>query len=341
MLPGETDEFDWKGIIPFNELPNTYNPVSNEVSSANNKTVDNDYPYHIGTWYSLPYRIDRIREMLNTKDQLDVTDFKQIQTDNKSILANELLNITIPIIENSSTLNSLDKIYLDTLKNWDFTMSRKSMAAYFFDLYYLGLIKNIFSDQLGNVLYNKFMVVSQIPRSALYNVLRNDSSGWWDDATTIGIVESKQDIIINTFLEIATKLRQESDSNQLVLWGNKHQLTLQHPLGQVNLLNRVFNFNRGPYPVGGSFHTIAPFGYDFTNPFTVNHGASHRNIYDLSDWDHSISVIPTGNSGIPVSPWYCNQTRLYIANRYHYDYFSKYMVEKHAYREMLFIPVTQ
>src|ERR1035437_6718023 len=43
---GTTDEFDWKGFVPFDQLPTSFNPENGYVSSANNKTVSDDYPYY-------------------------------------------------------------------------------------------------------------------------------------------------------------------------------------------------------------------------------------------------------------------------------------------------------
>ncbi len=40
----DTDEFDWKGYVPFSQLPSSLNPENGYVSSANNKTVGDDYP---------------------------------------------------------------------------------------------------------------------------------------------------------------------------------------------------------------------------------------------------------------------------------------------------------
>jgi len=67
-----------------------------------------------------------------------------------------------------------------------------------------------------------------------------------------------------------------------------------------------------------------------SKPFKVNHGASHRHIYSLADWDDSLSVIPTGTSGVPAGNYYCDQTELYINNQYHPDYQIRELVEKHA-----------
>ena len=67
IVPGETDKYDWLGLVPFEELPHSYNPKSGFVSSANNRSAEDDYPYHISYWYAPQYRIDRIREMLTEK----------------------------------------------------------------------------------------------------------------------------------------------------------------------------------------------------------------------------------------------------------------------------------
>ncbi|UCG28927.1 MAG: penicillin acylase family protein, partial [Bacteroidales bacterium] len=38
LLPGNTDEYDWKGKVPFEDLPHSFNPSSGIVASANNKS---------------------------------------------------------------------------------------------------------------------------------------------------------------------------------------------------------------------------------------------------------------------------------------------------------------
>jgi penicillin amidase len=88
--------------------------------------------------------------------------------------------------------------------------------------------------------------------------------------------------------------------------------------------------NRGPYEVGGSFHTVCPYSYSFRDPFSVNHGASHRHVYSTADWDQSRTIIPTGTSGIPASEHYCDQTERYINKAYRRDVVSKQRVEQKA-----------
>ncbi|MEA3460413.1 MAG: penicillin acylase family protein, partial [Bacteroidota bacterium] len=98
-------------------------------------------------------------------------------------------------------------------------------------------------------------------------------------------------------------------------------------------VERLFKVNRGPYSIGGSSHTVCPYTYPRGENFIADHGASERHIFHTSDWDRSLMVIPTGISGIPSSPHYLDQTKLYINNKYHRGYFSREAVESnHLYK---------
>ncbi len=99
ILPGQTDEYDWKGYVPFDQLPHLFNPAQNFVASANNRTTSADYPYHIGSWYSLPSRYERICEMLEDKKILSVDDFKTIQNDQHSRMAEKYMPVIIRSLE--------------------------------------------------------------------------------------------------------------------------------------------------------------------------------------------------------------------------------------------------
>ncbi len=112
-------------------------------------------------------------------------------------------------------------------------------------------------------------------------------------------------------------------------WGNMHTLNLEHPLGKVNILNKVFHLNRSSIKVGGLSTTISPYSYSFKEAFKSNFGSSQRHIYSIADWDASCTVIPTGNSGMSSSKYYCDQTQMYINGQYHSEYFSDDNVKNH------------
>jgi penicillin G amidase len=104
---------------------------------------------------------------------------------------------------------------------------------------------------------------------------------------------------------------------------------LEHPSGKVNFLNKIFKLNRGPIKIGGSSYNISPYYYWFKNPFKSDFGSSQRHIYNLANLDSSYTVIPTGNSGMSSSKYYCDQTKMYVNGQYHGECFSDGKVKKH------------
>ncbi|MEE8340812.1 MAG: penicillin acylase family protein [Candidatus Neomarinimicrobiota bacterium] len=330
IVPGWTDQYDWKGLVPFDELPHSYNPTSGFVSSANNRSAGDDYPYHISHWYAPQYRIDRIRELLTAKKLLSIDDYKRIQGDQKSKLVEGMVNILNSVINDIEGLNELELQSAKFLTDWDGILTKESVATTIFDQFYLELIRNIFLDELGEDLYLDFIKVEYTPYLAIDKILVDGNSIWCDDVNT-DRVENFEDVISKSFKDAVAELANKFSNNLAVWeWGKVHGLYLEHPMGAVKLLDKIFNFNRGPYPVGGGSHTVSPYRYDRKNPFTVNYGSSHRHIYDTSDWDKSLSIIPTGISGIPASKHYGDQTQSYVDNEYRNDYMSRDLVEESA-----------
>jgi penicillin amidase len=333
VVPGETDEYDWTGTVPFEELPYCFNPECGYVSSANNKTTNDDYPYYISHWFIVPDRINRIREMLEEKETFSIDDFKKMHADFKSKHVERFLGDIVDILKEADTLdvlNGVEKQALQQLSQWDGVLTRESTAASIFEKLYLVMVKNLILDELGEDLYNQYLGNKILLRNLMVNVWRNKNSAWCDNIHT----ESKETFsqwVKTSFKETVQQLKLElGDNPDGWQWGKIHRFTLKHPMGQVKLLARLFNLNRGPFEVGGSFHTVCPYSYPFGNPFMVNYGASQRHIYSTADWDQSQTIIPTGTSGIPASPYYCDQTKRYLKNKYHNDFVSKKWVVENA-----------
>lgn len=338
IMSGETDEYDWKGVVPFEQLPHSYNPESGFVSSANNKTVDDDYPYYIGIYFAQEYRIKRIKELLNQKEKLSIEDFTEIQNDQNSVLVKKLHKDIVEIL-NKAELNDMEEKALEIFTNWDGEMSAEAAGPAVFESFYLILPKNILIDEMGEDLYYEYYGNSTLLKNFIENLWSNKEMKWCDDITTKDVEEGFDEMVIKSFKDAIAKLAEKmGDTPERWSWGSIHKFTLEHPLGGVKILEKIFNLNRGPYELGGSFHTIRPFSYPFRDPFKVDHGASQRHIYSTANWDLSLSVIPTGTSGVPASDHYCDQTALYINGQYHNDMFSKDLVIRNAKYTMRFIP---
>jgi len=339
IKPGDTDEFDWTGRIPFEELPHIYNPESGMVSSANNKSVGNDYPYYISAYYAQNYRIGRIREMLRAKEKLSVKDFEAMQTDQHSLMVREFLPKILKSL-NQSDLNPEEKQVFTILANWDGDMEAEKPGPLIFEQFYHCWFRNLLEDDLGESLFREYYENSTLSRNFMENFRLNGDVTWCDDQTTPNHIEGYDEIVYKTFKEtVKLLISQFNTKPEQWKWADIHQLTLEHPMGKIKILDRIFRLNRGPFRVGGSFHTVSPFSYPYSDPYKVNHGASHRHIYSTGNWDESLTVIPTGESGIPASIHYGDQIEMYLNKTYHPDFFMREKVEKHGKYKTTFLPV--
>ncbi len=339
VVSGEDDTYDWQGMVPFEELPYTYNPPTGFVLSANNRTVPDNYPYYISHWFDLPYRYDRIKEMLTEKEHLSVDDFKAILGDKKSKLSEQMLPDLLMEMEKLPQPTVNERTAIEMLTGWDNVYDSQSPAPLIFEKFYLTFIENLLLEDMGEELYQEFISSKVLVRNIIDRVWHNKESAWFTNSGDQPGNASFTGMVHKAFSKSIEWLEHNRGPNPNGwAWGDEHSLTLAHPMGDVKILDIVFNINRGPYKPGGSFHTVSPYSYNYTNPFVVNHGASQRHIYSTANWDNSFSVIPTGTSGIPASDYYCDQTSLYINNSFRPDAFSRAGVENAGIYQMKMIP---
>lgn len=276
--------------------------------------------------------------MLQTSEKHTPESFKAIQTDFYSEHAAFYLPKLIELLKNKS-LSTAEVKGVEYLKSWNMNMDAQQVAPAIYEKFFIQLLQNLFADDLGESLYKEFISDKVLVRNAIHRVWINQKSQFVDNIKTPEIQESLEDIILTSYQEaigdLTSKYGEEIGKWK---WGKIHHTIIKHPLGTVTILDKLLNLNRGPYGIGGSFHTVEPFAYKYGNPFESNHGASQRHVYVTGNWDESWTIIPTGISGIPASPYYCDQTELYMKKQYRRDWFSKPEVIKHAKYKLLLTP---
>lgn len=335
LLPrrGDTDEYEWKGYVPFELLPSSFNPEEGFVSSANQRTVDETYPFYISGDFSMPFRIMRIREMAAEKEVLGIEDFRRMITDNHSAYAAMLTPVILSGAEAITGPDEAEIAAIEELRRWDYAMDASLIAPSLFEFIRIELARHLLKDELDD-LYGS--ALGRQHDFYIYSMLREGPDGWVDNINTPE-KESMEMII-------AQSIRSAIDTLEVRYggygpgwqWGNIHTLTLEHPLGAVRILDRLLRLNSRTYGVGGSYHTVEP--YSFRDNFRTNHGASERHIFNTADWDQSLTVIPTGTSGIPGSPFYLSQTETYVNNGFYAEPFSDAAVDAAKKHEMIFRP---
>jgi penicillin amidase len=322
---GETDEYDWKGYVPFEQLPFSYNPEKGYVSSANNKAVIEGYPYYISSDFALPYRINRIRQMLDEKEVYSLEDFKRMINDKHSDYAALLTPFILKLNDRKNELTPVETSALANLTGWDYDMNAGLAAPSIFEFFRISFTNNLLADEMGDLFNQLFSTTREY---YIYRILKTGYDEWVDNINTPQ-KETLDDIVLKSFKDCISALSQQFGEDQAKWnWGSIHKITIEHPLGSVKILDRIFGFNSDVYGIGGSNHTVSPYSYG--DGFKVNHGASERHIFNTADWDESYTVIPTGASGIPASEFYLSQTKAYIEGKFYKDSFSEKAVKAAA-----------
>ncbi len=314
LNPGETDEFDWVSFVPFNEQPNVFNPPEQYIATANNKVIEDNYPYYISYIWEPESRAIRINEVLTSKEKFSVDDFKKLQFDYFSHYAKEITLYIIKAFENVEIKEPLVSEGFQYLKNWKFNFSRDDIAGTIFSSFLISLMKNTFEDELGQELYERFIFYSGIPMRILKQLIVDGDTLWFDDVRTVDKREDMYEVIRKSFIESIFNLKNSlGDDISNWYWGRVHRLRLIHPLGLKSPFDKIFNL--GPFEIGGAGTTVSNAGFSMLKPFDCVLGPSMRQIVDFSE-NFLYSIIPAGPSGQIMSRFYDSQTQLYLKGEY-------------------------
>ena len=295
--PGWPVDADWHGYVDVSELPAVTNPSDGQIVTANNE-VSRTLPYALTTDWVAPFRAQRIVELIGQRRDFDVDDMRQIQADVTSRAAGWILD----------AVHAPEPV--KALRAWDRRVDARSVS-----LLYQGfeeaLWRATFADEMPTHLYNRFYRYAGNERFAgLRAIITDPQSPWFDDRTTSGVVEMRDDMVRKAG-ELAVRiLRERLGDASALRWDAVHAIRFSHPLSGGGPVLDWF-FSRGPVPVAGDNMTINKTTTNLRRPYAASEAASYRQILDVGDWDRSVAVNTTGQSGHPRSPHYFDQNRLW------------------------------
>jgi penicillin amidase len=325
VFDGTNDSNDWKGFVAKNQMPMLFNPQENFIASANNKTVKS-FPYHISNLWEPSSRIERIIELLSSKNKHSVSDFMQYQSDVVSPYARQIGKYLTKAFEGVKITDSNLNTSINLIKDWNYSFDAFLQAPAIYSVFLKYLLKNLLEDELGGDLFNEYAFVANVPYRSLLKILEQNNSTFINNKKTKKR-ETRDVIIRESFVDALSYLEKNigSDPKQWQ-WGRIHTVTFKHFFaGQSDILDRIINI--GPYGIGGDgttlFNTEYPLvaykgklkklsGKDFSN----NLGPSMRFIYDFANSDEFYLVLTTGQSGNVFSPHYKDQTEMWLSGRY-------------------------
>jgi penicillin amidase len=335
--PGWTGEYEWKGFVPFDELPSVLNPPTHYVATANNKIVDDDYAYFLGAEYLDRYRIQRIVELLEAREKHSLEDFRSIQGDIYSIPGRELAQHLLGL----QPADQDARRALNFLRVWDCQLSPDSVAATIVEAFFLQMLRNTVAVKLGPL--TDYFVGKEVHPAVPDSFYLQRSASWllglMKEAPADWFAGRSWPEVMKQSLEeaVAALRRQLGEDMSRWTWGRVHYAPFEHVLGRVRALQPLFN--RGPVPVGGDMNTVAQASYVGSRPFAVHsYTASYRQIIDLSDLNRSVAILPGGQSGHPASRHYGDMIDAWRRVEYHPMLFDRGEIERQAEGKLTLMP---
>jgi penicillin amidase len=305
-VPGWTGEYEWTGAIPYEELPFVYNPDVGYVATANNQVVPDSYPYLISKDWAAPYRALRIIELIESKPQLSPADFAAIQGNVHPVPA-DIFTPLLGQIDLSGSPAVVQEALAATLA-WDRRMAADQAEPLIFEQFLKLLIQETIGDEIsaagGEELAEDFLSGFRNNSTQTLEWLAGEpDSPWWDDVRTAE-VETQAGIVARAFTLAVEQLQTiHGDDPQRWRWGDVHWTNFDHLVfASISPLDGVFNRS---IPAMGSGFTVNAAGADYDD-FTMNSGASFRQIVDLSDLAGTQFIYTTGQSGDVFSPHYAD-----------------------------------
>jgi penicillin amidase len=313
-LPGWEKATEWKGFVPFERLPHMYNPPAGFIATANNKIVDDSYPYYISDLWEPPSRSQRLREVLSREDRFSIEDFMRLQNDKFSAYAKEITPFIFNAFPDSITDFPEQDAVFEFLRNWHFTFNEEDIATSIFHAFFTVLVENIFKDEMGDELFHDWVLLVNVPHRVTMKMLQDGTSSWFDDVRTEEI--ETRDAIIRKSMKKAIGVLGERFGPDMKTWrwGDLHTVTLPHFFGLQKPLDKIFNI--GPFPYGGGPFVLMSGEYSHNEPFRVTVGASLRHIVDFSRPGEMRTVLTSGQSGQVFNRHYSDQTSLWLHGSY-------------------------
>ncbi|OLS22588.1 MAG: Penicillin acylase 2 precursor [Candidatus Heimdallarchaeota archaeon LC_2] len=307
MVPvdGSSGQYDWKGEVPFEEMPHAFNPKSGLIVTTNNKVIPDDFPHYLGSVWMNGYRAKRIEDYFNSLEKISIEDCKKMQLDFMCLPGIEFVNIYKELDVFGLDPNPKVKAAYNKMIEWDGNLTADSIGGCLYEVTRYFVTRAMLIPNLGEELTNTFMGVGLhpivLPSHEFFGhdtvvLLRNlnDPGSWW-----IKHAGGKEQLLRRGFNTAFEYLLDKLGSNiNKWQWGAIHKAIFEHSMSIQAPMDKVFN--RGNIPVGGDTDTTCQMAIMPDDPFNVKGGSwapSVRIINDMGDLVKSESMYAPGQSG--------------------------------------------
>ena len=315
-MPG-TGACDITGVIPYQAVPQAYDPPSHLIATDNQRPVSGDYPYYVGTaldFYDPGYRAAHAYSALKAAEPLTPASIASLQNDLTDPLAVRLLPTVVSALS-AAGLSGADQQAAALLRSWNGDMDQNSAAASLWSTFWGSYLNAVFAPwwRAGKVPVSKDPLVLAVTPGLV--PLNEDLEAWTlgdpsnaafagPDGHGLGTANAA---ITAAFKKAVAHLSAKLGGAPATwTWGRIHTRSFPSITGADGL-------GYGPRAAGGD-----PFTEDAADGgLNASTGPSWRMIATLGAGGVSArGVYPGGQSENPASPWYTNLVPLWWDGKY-------------------------
>lgn len=300
-VSGADNAHEWTSYIPFDKLPNIYNPPSGIIATANGRITPDDYSNSISMEWEAPWRTARIYHVLESGKQFSTADMLALQTDIESeadLFAAERL---VYAVDHAAKPSARARQAADLIRGWDGRMLAASAAPTITEKSLQALRRMLLEPKLGSAPADPAKAEEVLSWETyhwemssvwLENILLHHPKRWLPQPYP------NYDELLAAAVESAVNDAQAPKDLSSWQWGAVNAVHIQHPvLGKIPVLRHWSG--PGVRKQSGSGYTV--------KAVTAHHGPSERFTADLADLDHSTLNLVTGEAGNFLSPYYMDQ----------------------------------
>ncbi|MGD0601357.1 MAG: penicillin acylase family protein [Terriglobales bacterium] len=346
-VSGSDDAHEWKGWIPFDEMPHVYDPPSGILATANGRITPEGYKYSISTEWEAPWRTDRIYRVLESGKKFAASDMLALQMDVSSTYDRFCADKFVYAVDHAANASDRAKRAADILRDWDGRMSADSAAPTIETKARQELARLLLAPKLGAAADGTHSAAGLLSWKSyrwamssvwLENVLTKQPARWlppgYSDYGSV-LTAAVESAVKQTggaagdASRVASQVPSQvpTDLNQWK-WGEDYTVEIDHLL--LSRLPVIGRFTGpGMHPLSGSTYTVKAGSRGF--------GASERLTWNFANFDESTLNLVTGESGIFLSPYYMDQWAAWYGGSTFAFPFSQTAIEQHRAHEMTLV----
>lgn len=337
-VPGRSGWYDWRGRLPYEELPST--------ALAGSWLIAADAPLggpeSIEWWWRPGERSARIEALLReaaARGPLDAETLAAFQGDVASPRARERVGRVLARAGEIATLPAEARQLAGVLRGWDGVAAADSRGAAAWHALQQALLARLLEAPLGKDLRERTLALRGLEPELLLDALIASADAPAPDPDALVAPAALGDAVREALRRTGLLLRVELGPNpEKWQWGRLHPLRFS-PLGW-GARSASSDPLAAARPYGGDGLTIAVGEYDAAAPYEVTVAAVHRLVVDLASPELALSALAPGVSEHPGDPRRDAGLARWLAGRPGLLATHRFVVDEGAQGRLALVPET-